>query len=169
MLNIKQLIQLSKQLQKFGETETDNGILIYDGEIAEGVEVYVEQDGEVIPAPDAEYTTEDKVIVVAEGKVAEIKDKEAEKPAEEEETTPVEEKEEETTPAEEETKPEEEAAPDEKDAKIAELEARIAELEAENADLKAKLGVAEEELSKPVKTETKLEKEQPRFKTYIKK
>lgn len=51
--------------------------LIFDGEmLAVGMEVFVKGEGEeVIPAPDGEYESEDgRVIVVANGAVAEIKD-----------------------------------------------------------------------------------------------
>ena len=77
--------------QEMGRVATDNGELVWDGEddLAEGREVFVESDGELSPAPDGEYRTEDgKVIVVVDGRVAEIRDPEAEvapeEPAEEE-------------------------------------------------------------------------------------
>lgn len=146
---------------EFGNVTTDKGILTWDGEEdlkAEDSVSMEDENGELIPAADGEYTTEDnKVIVVTDGKVAEIKDPEAEvapeegKPAEEEpaaepteepapeeapaEETPKEEPEE--TPApEEEPAPAEEPAP-EGDDKVSELEAEIAALEEENAALKA--------------------------------
>ena len=120
------LMKLFRDLMKFGKVETPEGVLIYEGEtLTEGTEVYVESDGEIIPAPDGQYG-EYKVV---EGKIA---------PAEE----PVAEPE---TPAEEEVKEEEiepetetEATPDEKDEKIAELEAKIAELEAKIAEYEKK-------------------------------
>lgn len=73
---------LRKLLAEFGEIETDKGTLVYDGELEVGIEVMI--DGAV--AEDGEYEAEDKVIVVAEGKVAEIREKaapEAEPEAEE--------------------------------------------------------------------------------------
>lgn len=61
--------------ETFEEVTTDNGTLIYEGELAEGTEVFVETEGERTPAPDGDYKTEDgKVIKVAEGKVTEIVD-----------------------------------------------------------------------------------------------
>lgn len=50
-----------------------------DGELAEGYEVYMEvedENGELqyVPVPDGEYKVEDKTIVVAEGKVSEIRE-----------------------------------------------------------------------------------------------
>ena len=74
---LKQVLSL-----KFGEVATDKGRLIWDGEedLKEGDEVYVEIEGEDEPQPaaDGEYVTEDKTIVVVDGKVAEIRDPEAE-------------------------------------------------------------------------------------------
>ena len=134
---------LKKLLAQFGSIETNNGILDYDGE---ELEVGAEVTKEGNPAPDGEYETEDKVIVVAEGKVAEIRDKE--QPAEE---APAEEVEaEEEIPAEEADEVEEiideveEAAEDVETAaeegrdlaaEIDALLARIAELEAKIAEL----------------------------------
>ena len=91
---------------------TDKGELVWEGEedLKAGDEVFVETDGERQPAPDGEYATEDgKVIVVVDGKVAEIKDPEAE-----------------VAPAEE---PSEE---------VAELRRQVAALKKELAELKAK-------------------------------
>lgn len=64
--------RLKKLLQDFSETETNKGTLYTEGELEVGVEVF---DAEDNPAEDGEYETEDKVIVVAEGKVTEIREK----------------------------------------------------------------------------------------------
>ena len=67
--------------QKFGRIATDNGELVWEGEgdLAEGAAVFVEGEEGLTPAPDGEYKTEDgKTIVVVEGRVAEIRDPEAE-------------------------------------------------------------------------------------------
>lgn len=91
---------------------TDKGELFWEGDedLKAGDEVFVETEGERQPAPDGEYATEDgKVIVVVDGKVAEIKDAEAE-----------------VAPAEE---PSEE---------VAELRRQVAALKKELAELKAK-------------------------------
>ena len=63
---------LQKLLLQFGEVSTDKGLLEYTGEeLVVGAEVFI--DGN--PAPDGDYKiAEDKVIVVADGKVAEIKE-----------------------------------------------------------------------------------------------
>ena len=67
---------------EMGRVDTDKGGLLYEGEedLTAGVPVFVvNEEGETVPAPDGDYTTEDgKVIRVAEGVVAEILDPEAE-------------------------------------------------------------------------------------------
>lgn len=72
------VIKLWKQILKLASISTDKGELTYDGELEVGKEVYVEKDGEYVAAEDGEYATEEKVIVVADGKISEIKDKEEE-------------------------------------------------------------------------------------------
>lgn len=156
---LKNVIKLWREILKLSEVITDKATLIVDGEVIEGAEVYVEVEGEIQPAEDGEYEADDKIIVVSEGKITEIREKE--QPAEE----PIEEQpaeEEADQPAEEEDKPEEE----DKDRKIAELEARVAELEAtieerdaKIAELEAELEAKNEELqesaAKPAKDEIK--------------
>lgn len=90
---------------ELGRIATDKGELVYDGELAVGTEVFVEdENGEMVPAPDGTYVAESKEIVVKDGKVAEINEiPEDDKQPEEE--TPAEE------PAEEE--PQEEVLADE--------------------------------------------------------
>ena len=160
------LLKLRNLLLNFADIATEEGVtLMVDGDLQVGIEAFAyDENGDVIPAADGDYTYENKIITVKEGVISEIKDKEVapETPAEEtpaEETPAEEEASEEEAPAEE-TPAEPEA--DEKDAKIAELEARVAELEAENAELKAKLNEpaaepAEEEFKnqKPEKTDEK--------------
>ena len=73
---------LAKMLQEFGNVTTDKGVISWDGDedLKAGDSVYVEDsEGNRTPAPDGDYKTDDnKVIVVVEGKVSEIKDAEAE-------------------------------------------------------------------------------------------
>ena len=110
------LLKLRKSLLQLAEVETDKGVLVIESELAEGVEVFVEdENGEWIPAEDGEYMTEDKVIVIVDGKVAELKDKEPENDPETKDNEQMQE-------------------PDEKDAKIAELEAKVAELETSSTE-----------------------------------
>ncbi len=146
-------LKLAKMLAKFAEIETDKGNLIYEGDFVEGVEVFVEKEGEIVPAEDGEYIYEEKTVTVKEGKVESIK--EAEKPVEE----PVQEAQAEAEPqAEPETPAEPETDP--KDEEIAKLNDIIVELkkeieakDAEIAELKGKPSEAPIEMgySKAVK------------------
>ena len=69
-------------LLTMGNVTTDKGVLAWDGEddLKAGDAVYiVDQDGNRSDAPDGDYRTDDnKVISVADGKVSEIRDAEAE-------------------------------------------------------------------------------------------
>ena len=73
---------LAKMLAAFGNVSTDKGILAWDGDedLKAGDDVFIEDaDGNRTPAPDGDYLTSDaKTIVVEGGKVAEIRDPEAE-------------------------------------------------------------------------------------------
>lgn len=78
---LKNVMKLFRDLMKLGSVETEGGILIYEGSTIEvGTEVFVEVDGEIIPAPDGEYGD----YTVEAGKVSAIKNEE---PADEEEDT----------------------------------------------------------------------------------
>ena len=73
---------LRRALMAFGEVTTDKGILGWDGDedLKAGDAVYiVNEDGSRSEAADGDYVTEDgKTIAVADGKVSEIRDPEAE-------------------------------------------------------------------------------------------
>ena len=142
-------IALRNLLLRFEDVNTDKGVLTIDGEMIEGAHVYVGED----IAPDGEYILEDsKILVVTDGKIAEIK--EAEQPETKEQPEEVqepiqEEQKEEKKPIETEEQPSDKEKPveeepkngeqDNKDAKIAELEAKIAQLEADNETLRNQL------------------------------
>ena len=92
-MNLKVMLKALLDL-KMSEVITDKATLIYDADILEeGVEVFVqdpENADKVIPAEDGEYTIEEekKIVVVKDGKVAEIKEMEqAEETTETTETT----------------------------------------------------------------------------------
>ena len=101
--------------QTLASVATDKGDLYYEGELAEGTEVFVmDEEGNQVAAPEGEYALEDgKVIKVAEGKVAEI--------AETADSADI-----------------EEAAPAEDEEKVA-LKAENESLKAEVAELKAQI------------------------------
>ena len=99
-MNIKNKMKLlfKSIFTQFGSVVSAEGQQIIwdqDGELAEGYDVYMEQEDEngelqYVPVPDGEYRVEDKVIVIADGKVSEIKEETTvepeEKPAQMEET-----------------------------------------------------------------------------------
>lgn len=82
MSKLKKLFAALTAYLQMGNVTTDKGILAWDGEedLKAGDPVYIlDQEGNRQDAEDGEYKTEDnKVIVVADGKVAEIRDAEAE-------------------------------------------------------------------------------------------
>lgn len=73
---------LAKLWAVFGNVTTDKGVLAWDGDedLKEGDAVFIEdQEGNRTDAPDGDYITSDnKTIVVVDGKVSEIRDPEAE-------------------------------------------------------------------------------------------
>ena len=85
---------LLKAFAEFANVTTDKGILAWDGDedLKVGDQVFIEDaEGNRTPAEDGDYVTDDnKTIVVADGKVAEIKDPEVDvEPSEEEPTEEV--------------------------------------------------------------------------------
>jgi hypothetical protein len=144
---------------KMGEINTKENTLIFDGEEYEvGTEVFVndtENEGEVIVAPDGEYTVieedkEVKVLVVREGKIEEIKETETETTTEEEveaeETVVVVEPIEETEKSEEENKGEDRIAALE--ARMEEVLAGLTEIVNKFAAMEGRIEVLEEKLAK---------------------
>lgn len=82
-MNKKNLLRkLGRMLAEFATVTTDKGVLAWDGDedLKAGDRVYIEDaDGNRVEAADGDYKTEDgKIIVVADGAVAEIRDPEAE-------------------------------------------------------------------------------------------
>lgn len=130
--------KLAKLLLQFATIKTDKAVLEYDGEeLAVGSEVFItDENGERKPAEDGNYVTEDeKTIVVADGKVTEILEKENEVEPEEEapaDETNEEVSAEEETPAEEVSEEVVEEVPSEESNDLTErltaLEAKVEEL-----------------------------------------
>lgn len=138
------VMKLFRDLMKLGKVVTEEGVLIFEGDVlTEGMEVYIEDEaGNIVPAPDGTYG-EYKVV---DGKVAPAEEPEPE--AEPSEET-VEQAEEEVT----EPEPEAEPAPDyEKrfealENELADLRAAIAELQKEKDDMEfSALKPAEKEI-----------------------
>lgn len=127
---------LKKLLVKLASVETEKGTLYFADELAVGVEVFVDNEN-VEPAADGEYAVEDgRIVVVADGKVTEIKEAE---------------KEEVETPAEEKVEAEEEVVKVETPAEPTEPEKdEVAELKAEVESLKAEIEAIKETIAKIV-------------------
>lgn len=139
---------LKSILVEFGEVSTDKGVIVFDGdELEAGMTVRgVDEEGNEVALEDGDYRTEDKkIITIADGKVVEIKDIDAEvstdEPAAPEE---MEDPQPETEP---ETEPEPEV--DEKDELIKQLQAEIERLTAENEELKNRIAELEKEPNAP--------------------
>ena len=150
-MNLKVMLKALLDL-KMSEVITDKATLIYDADILEeGVEVFVqdpENADKVIPAEDGEYTIEEekKIVVVKDGKVAEVKEME-----QAEETTEVVEAEVITetteTPAEDPIA-EEVTEETEDDKRLSEILNTVTELTNRLSALEGKLTEMEERLSK---------------------
>ena len=114
--DLLQLLSLLPEPPGAGEWCAVVGVLVHEGDLEVGTEVFIEDEqGELQPAEDGEYLHEEEIIIVAEGKVAEIREVKPEQPEEQPAEDPEPEKMDEET----------EAALAEKDARIAELEAQI--------------------------------------------
>ena len=161
------LYKLKKMLLSLSEIPTKEGIvLITDSDDMEvGLEVFVDGDAGLEPAPDGEFTVNESIVVVEGGKIVEIKEKPIEQPVETPEE-PIE------TPMQEEEKPEEkpmenptepmEPTTDELKNLIEEQKSMIETLKSENETLKAEIEdlkkKLEEPLSKPAEEEFKNQK-----------
>lgn len=143
------VMKLFRDLMKLGKVETEQGVLIYEGEVlAEGTEVFIEdENGNIVPAPDGQYG-EYKVV---DGKIA---------PAEvvepEPEVTEVEQEEEVVEPEPEVETPDYEKRFEALEAEIADLKAAISELQKEKEDMEfSQLKPAEKEIKDIVTKESK--------------
>lgn len=155
-MNLKVMLKALLDL-KMSEVITDKATLIYDADILEeGVEVFVqdpENADKVIPAEDGEYTIEEekKIVVVKDGKVAEVKEMETTETTETPEATEVVEAEEivETveTPAEDPIA-EEVTEETETEKRLSEILDTVTELSNRLSALEGKLTEMEERLSK---------------------
>lgn len=149
------VMKLFRDLMRLGKVETEEGILIFEGDVlTEGMEVFIEDEaGNIVPAPDGQYG-EYKVV---DGKVApkEEAPEEPEVPAVEEVEQAEEVVEEPEAPAE----PEEdryEKRFEALEAEIADLRAAIAELQKEKDDMEfSALKPAEKEIKDFAAKDTK--------------
>ena len=135
-MSIINRIKLARAIMKFASVITDKGELIYEGDVlVEGTNVFVEdENGEIVAAADGEYIAEDRRIVVKDGEVELIVEKEPTQ-----QTENLDEKDEKIAALEAEVK--------QKSDKIDELNNMIAEKDSYIAELESKLNTKEEELS----------------------
>ena len=164
MMNSK-LLKLARMVMKLSEIKTNKGELISETVIEVGSEVFIEDANDMlVPAPDGEYVTQDEVtIVVADGKVVEIREKEVEEQPTEEQ--PVEE-----PLAEEPVEEQPVEQPDDKDKRIAELETQIAELNQVIVEKDEEIGKLKSELEKSDSrpAEEQLKSQKAEHKTWFK-
>ena len=120
------VMKLFRSLMKLGKVETDNGVLIYEGDVlTEGTEVFIEdENGNIVPAPDGQYGD----YKVVDGKIASAEVVEPEAKPESEEVM----QEEVIVEPEPEVK---ESDDDKYEERISALESKIAELEGKVAEL----------------------------------
>lgn len=120
------VMKLFRSLMKLGKVETDNGVLIYEGDVLEvGTEVFIEdENGNIVPAPDGQYGD----YKVVDGKIAPAEVIEPESKPESEEVM----QEEVIVEPEPEVK---ESDDDKYEERISALESKIAELEGKVAEL----------------------------------
>ena len=120
------VMKLFRDLMKLGKVETDNGVLIFEGDVlTEGTEVFIEdENGNIVPAPDGKYSE----YVVKDGKIAPAEVVEPEAKPESEEVM----QEEVIVEPEPEVK---ESDDDKYEERISALESKIAELEGKVAEL----------------------------------
>lgn len=147
-MNLTKLFKLSKMLVKLSETKTDKGVLIADDELVVGVEVFIDTEGELTPAEDGEYLTEDSKIVVKDGKVEDIQMIEGVKEEVKNEEIVEDVLEDPVVPKE-----------DEKDAKIKELETLLEEKEKLVKELEEKVKELEDKLAEPAEPSVKMSKQ----------
>ena len=120
------VMKLFRSLMKLGKVETDNGVLIFEGDVlTEGTEVFIEdENGNIVPAPDGKYSE----YVVKDGKIAPTEVVEPKAKPESEEVM----QEEVIVEPEPEVK---ESDDDKYEERISALESKIAELEGKVAEL----------------------------------
>ena len=148
------VMKLFRDLMKLGKVETDNGVLIYEGDVLEvGTEVFIEdENGNIVPAPDGQYGD----YKVVDGKIAPAEVVEPEAKPESEEVM----QEEVIVEPEPEVKESDDDKYEERisalESKIAELEGKVAELISAKEELEfSKLKPAEKEIKDIATKESK--------------
>lgn len=151
------LWKLAKMLIQFKEYITEQGKLIVSGDLIEGTEVAIEnENGELVPVTDGEYKLDDVVVVVADGKITEIKQEVEPEPEPEPDPEPEPVEEPLAEDPKQDPEPEVEPEPDEKDLRIEELEGLLKDRDAVIEELTAKIKELEEQINKPVEEPVKM-------------
>lgn len=132
-------LKLAKMLLQFKEIATDNGTLILEGEVVEGVEVFIEKEGELVPAETGVYKNDGLIITITDGIITEVEEVEKEEVVEVEQEEVV---------VEEPIEPTEDV--EFLKNKITELEALLAERDARIAELEALMVEKDEQLKMSV-------------------
>lgn len=145
---------LARLLKLYTEINTEEGLLISEDELEVGAEAFqVDEDGNLIPAADGEYHSDEAIYTVVSGVVTSITKKEIENEPVVEEVEE-EKKEEEIEMAEEKKEEEEvveeEVEEDDKQAEIDALKAENEELKAQIEELKAQIEELNKQLEEPV-------------------
>ena len=124
-------LKLAKMLLQFKEIATDNGTLVLEGEVVEGVEVFIEKEGELVPAETGVYKNDGLIITITDGIITEVEEVEKEEVVVEDPIEPTEDVE-------------------FLKNKITELEALLAERDARIAELEALMVEKDEQLKMSV-------------------
>ena len=145
------LYKLKKMLLSLSEIPTKEGILLItdSDDLEVGLEVFVDDDAGLMPAPDGEYTVDESIVVVEGGKIVSITEKPIEQPVETIETPMQEEEKPEEKPME---NPEEPMEPSIEELKnlIEEQKTMIETLKSENETLKAEIEELKKKLEEPL-------------------
>ncbi len=65
-------LKLAKMLVNFEEVIVDGITYTYEGALDYGTEVFIEKEGELVPANEGEFTVEDKIYTIQAGKITKI-------------------------------------------------------------------------------------------------
>lgn len=132
-MNFLKVLKLKAMLAATVAIETDKGTLYVENELAEGVAIFIEKEGDFVAPEDGDYLLKDgRTLRVVEGKVESI-----------------------TEPVIEETV-ELEDQPDEKDLRIAELEGLLKDRDAVIEELTQKIKELEDKNQAPVEEAVKM-------------
>lgn len=133
-MNFLKVLKLKAMLAATVAIETDKGTLYVENELAEGIAIFIEKEGDFVAPEDGDYLLKDgRTLRVVDGKVESI-----------------------TEPVIEEEPVELEDQPDEKDLRIAELEGLLKDRDAIIEELTQKIKELEDKNQAPVEEAVKM-------------